>query len=96
MKDEIEFTDPVQITDEMKEGLAQVYSNKGYRLYLENYIKIAMMNMVKYMNAENVDGAKRQANYIGILKTLLAKGREQYTNAIQKRKPEKVPVEKPS
>ena len=65
---------PIDVTEEMKEGLAQVYSNKGYRLYLENWVRIAMINMVTYMNAENIDAAKKQAHFIGTIKTLLAKG----------------------
>jgi len=76
----LDLSEPSVINEEMKQGLAEVYANKGYRYYIEHAVKTANKNMIQMLDAGDMENAKRFANRISTLMQLISKGREQYLN----------------
>lgn len=81
----IENLQPVQVQEEMKDGIARMYSHKGCRAYLENAVKIALKNMA-------VASTPREIAYyqsrVDVLQQLLAKGQQLFNttnDAVKKR-----------
>lgn len=83
----IENLQPVQVQEDMKDGLARMYAHKGSRAYLENAVKIALKNMAVASTPVEISYFKSR---IDVLQQLLAKGKQIFettkeTNATQKR-----------
>ncbi len=81
----IENLQPVQVQEDMKDGLARMYSHKGSRAYLENAVKIALKNMAVASTPIEISYYKSR---IDVLEQLLAKGKQIFNttkDATQKR-----------
>jgi hypothetical protein len=78
---------PIEVNEEMKDGLSRAYAHKGMRNYLENATKIALKNMAIATTPVEIAYYKSR---IDVLEQLLAKGKQLFnttkdTNAAQKR-----------
>lgn len=63
---------PVEVDEEMKDGIARSYGHKGYRSYLENAVKIALKNMAIASTPVEIAYYKSR---VDVLEQLLAKGK---------------------
>ena len=71
----VEDLRPVEVKEEMKDGLAKAYSLKGFRAYLENATKIALKNMAIASTAVEISYYKSR---VDVLEQLLAKGKQMF------------------
>jgi hypothetical protein len=69
-----------ELNAEMKEGLAQVFSNKGFRSYLEHRIAKANQAIIEMLADNKLEEAKKYAQRLQMMSELLSKGREQFNN----------------
>lgn len=72
----IEDLNPVQVQEEMKDGLKHSYAHRGMRTYLENAVKIAIKNLAIATTTVEIAYYKSR---IDCLEQLLAKGKQCYT-----------------
>ena len=73
----IEDLRPLEVQEEMKEGIAKSYAQRGFRSYLENAVKIALKNMA--VAATPVEIAYYKSR-VDVLEQLLAKGKQMFTS----------------
>src|SRR5689334_15059408 len=66
---------PVEVQEEMRDGLARMYGNKGSRTYLENAVKIALKNMAIASTPVEIAYYKSR---VDVLEQLLSKGKMLY------------------
>jgi hypothetical protein len=59
----------------MKSGLMKAYADKGYRMYLENSVKIALKNMAVAPDQQQIIYYKSR---VDVLEQLLAKGKQMF------------------
>lgn len=78
---------PSEVTEDMKDGLFKAYGHKGFRLYLENAIKIAIRNMGLASTPVEIAYYKSR---IDVLEQLLTKGKQLFTEMNVKRDMRKV------
>jgi hypothetical protein len=71
----IENLQPVQIQEDMKDGLSKAYALRGFRAYLENSIKIALKNMAVAPDQQQIIYYKSR---VDVLEQLLAKGKQMF------------------
>lgn len=71
----IEDLQPIQVKEEMRDGLAKAYANKGFRAYLENSVKIALKNMAVAPDQQQIIYYKSR---VDVLEQLLAKGKQMF------------------
>ncbi len=71
----IEDLQPIPVKEEMRDGLAKSYANKGYRAYLENSVKIALKNMAVAPDQSQIIYYKSR---VDVLEQLLAKGKQMF------------------
>jgi hypothetical protein len=72
----IEDLKAVEVSEDMKDGLARSYAHKGMRNYLENAVKIALKSMAIAPTPLEIAYFKSR---IDTLEQLLAKGKQVYT-----------------
>lgn len=72
--------EPTKVTDKMRGGLAKAYAEQGFREYLDHTIKVANQNLIKVMDAGDLDRGKYFANRIATLKNLLEVARNHFQN----------------
>lgn len=73
---------PVEVQEEMKDGIARSYGHKGYRSYLENAVKIALKNMAIASTPVEISYYKSR---VDVLEQLLSKGKQMF-NTVQTKK----------
>jgi hypothetical protein len=71
----IEDLRPIEVKEEMKAGLMKAYADKGYRMYLENSVKIALKNMAVAPDQQQIIYYKSR---VDVLEQLLAKGKQMF------------------
>ena len=71
----IEDLRPLEVKEEMKSGLMKAYADKGYRMYLENSVKIALKNMAVAPDQQQIIYYKSR---VDVLEQLLAKGKQMF------------------
>jgi len=74
---------PVEVKEEMRDGLSRMYGNKGSRSYLENAVKIALKNMAIASTPVEIAYYKSR---IDVLEQLLSKGKMLYESNPKKAK----------
>lgn len=87
----IENLQPVEVREEMRDGLGRMYAHKGSRAYLENAIKIAIRNQAIATTSVEIAYYKSRMD---TLLQLLSKGEQMYKtvqatkeiNALKRRK----------
>ncbi len=78
----IDDLQPVQVNEEMRDGLGKTYAHKGMRAYLENSVKIALKNMAVAPDQQQIIYYKSR---VDVLEQLLAKGKQMFeTTKIKK------------
>ncbi len=79
----IENLSPIIVSEEMKDGLAKGYANRGQRMYLENAIKIAIQKMAIAPDEVQIAYYKSR---VDVLQQLLAKGKQMFETINPKKK----------
>lgn len=77
----IEDLKPLQLTEDMKDGMARFYADNGMRAYLENALKIAVKNMAIAPKDQIMYFKSR----VDVLEQLLAKGKELFNSTPTRR-----------
>lgn len=78
----IEFEDNVEITEEMKDGLAQAYGIAGFRQYLFNLYKFKVKDTIMRGETET-DFYKGKCEAM-LIKNLLTMARSAYNNKLNR------------
>lgn len=74
----IDNLQPTEVTAEMRDGLARMFADKGFKLYLENAIKIALKNMAVAPTPIEIAYYKSR---VDVLEQLLAKGKQLFLSS---------------
>jgi hypothetical protein len=63
---------PVEVRDEMRDGMIKAYAHKGFRTYLENAVKVALKKMAIASTPVEIAYYKSR---VDVLEQLLANGK---------------------
>lgn len=76
----IDLSEPTKINTMMREGLARMYGDEGFRTYLENAVKISNINLIKSMDNGDAARGTYYANRMETILGIITKAKDNYVN----------------